>query len=240
MVAKCKDGSPCIENRERCICALTTHVPTFKDLSKEELHKITTISSIKLFQKDEIIFFENQICNYLFLLLNGKVKIYKTNESRELILRILEAPVIFAEAPVYDSIPYYNASAIALEDSEVLMVNKEKFKQLSIENPTLILNMLSLFSSRIRTLDNQLENLNLKSVDARLANYLLELKPANAGDMGLVKLPVSKTTLASILGTVIETLSRTFKAFKKAGLVEVEDSNVKILDYEKLEELASK
>lgn len=230
----------CLENRERCICALTQYTPTFKELSQEELHEITTISFLKSFQKDEIIFFENQVCKYLYLLLKGKVKVYKVGNSKELILRILEAPVIFAEAPVFDRIHYFNASAAAMEDSEVLMIDKEKFRELTMKNPKLIESILELFGSRVRQLDEQLEYMNLKTVEARLANYLLELKPINHDDPSLVKFPISKTTLASVLGTVIETLSRTLKSFKKDGLIVEEDESIKIVDYEKLEELAHK
>lgn len=237
-VGLCDLPIPCKENRERCICSITKNVPTFKNLSREDLHQITEISSLKNFRKDEIIFFEDQACKNLYLLLNGKVKIYKTNDSRELILRIIENNMIFAEAPVFDEVPFYNASAAALEDSEVLMFDKEKFQEIAFNKPELVKNLLSLFSSRIRNLDKQIEYLNLKGVESRLANYLLELKPINSDGECLLELPVSKTMLASMLGTVIETLSRSLKNFKTKGLISVDENQIRILDYEKLEELA--
>ncbi|MDD9897980.1 MAG: Crp/Fnr family transcriptional regulator, partial [Candidatus Melainabacteria bacterium] len=228
------------ENREKCICALTSLSPTFKDLDRDELHQITEISSLKNFLKDEIIFFENQLCEYLCILLEGKVKIYKASESKEFILRTLEPTTIFAEAPVFDEVPYYNASATALEDCEILLVKKEEFKELAMNNPKLVSNLLALFSSRVRTLDKQLELLSLKGVESRLANYLLELKPPNTSDMNQLQLDMPKTMLASSLGTVIETLSRAFNGLKKKGFIEMQEDLVKIVDYDSLEELASK
>lgn len=234
----CDPFPQCRDEKDICICALISSSLIFKNLSPDDLHLISQMSSNKLFKKGEILFKEDDLCNFLHVLVSGKVKLYKSNASRELVLKIYEGPASFSEAPVFDEIPYHNASAQALTDANLILINKDPFKNMAANNPTLASNLFSQFSNRIRTIDKQIESLNLKSVEARLANYILELIPKREGNIMVLRLQVSKTMLAAKLGTVIETLSRAFRNLKNQNLILMQDDAIEILDYERLEELA--
>lgn len=96
--------------------------------------------------------------------------------------------------------------------------------------------MLAVLSYRLRQFTVQVENLSLKEVPARLAAYLLRLHEQQ--NKAWVTLPISKGQLASLLGTIPETLSRIFAKMTTMGLIAVERRNIHLVDPDGLEALA--
>jgi CRP/FNR family transcriptional regulator len=97
--------------------------------------------------------------------------------------------------------------------------------------------MIGGLSRFLRQFATQIEELTFKDVPARLARYLLDL----AGDEATrVELPISKSQLASNLGTVSETLSRTLRKLSDDDVVRVNGKTIEILDYDRLEDLSFK
>jgi CRP/FNR family transcriptional regulator len=97
--------------------------------------------------------------------------------------------------------------------------------------------MLAILSMRLRQFTVQIENLSLKEVPGRLASYLLYL--ANEQEQkDFVALNISKGQLASLLGTIPETLSRILAKMNKQNLIEVSGRDIKLLDRIGLEELS--
>ena len=97
------------------------------------------------------------------------------------------------------------------------------------------INMIAGLSRYLRQFATQVEQLTFQDVPARLAKYLLTLPGAETGS---VVLPISKGQLASNLGTVSETLSRTLRKLSDEGLLEVEGKNITLCDLDEMEELA--
>ena len=93
--------------------------------------------------------------------------------------------------------------------------------------------MLAVLSRRLRQFATQIENLSLKEGPARLAGYLL-YTAEEQGSSDSVSLPVSKGQLASLLGTIPETLSRIFARMSEDGLIRVEGRSITIIDREGL------
>jgi CRP/FNR family transcriptional regulator len=104
-------------------------------------------------------------------------------------------------------------------------------------NPSLCLNLLTDLSLRLRQFTVQIENLTLKEVPGRLASYLLYLSDEE-GQGDHLTLSISKGQLASLLGTIPETLSRILAKMSSISLVEVKGKDIIILDRRGLEELA--
>ncbi|MCX5853557.1 MAG: helix-turn-helix domain-containing protein, partial [Deltaproteobacteria bacterium] len=100
------------------------------------------------------------------------------------------------------------------------------------------LNMLAVLSARLRRFAALVEDLSLKEVPVRLATYLLYLsnKSRNADD---VDLDISKGQLASLLGTIPETLSRILGKMTRQGLIRSQGSRISILDRNGLSEIAT-
>jgi len=128
-----------------------------------------------------------------------------------------------------------------LEDSRLYYLRKSDFVRLIRQDPQLALNMLSGLSLLLRNLAQQVEDLSLHEVSSRLARYLLD--QAFKNDFPLVNgvqipLEVKKNLLASRLGTIGETLSRTLTKMKQRGLLEIKKDAVVIQDLALLKEVA--
>ena len=104
--------------------------------------------------------------------------------------------------------------------------------------PELALRMLGSMSAHLRTLIAQLEDLTLKDVETRLANWLIKRCPdPDSPRPTTIELWTTKRVLAAELGTVSETLSRTLAKFRQQKLVSVKGKTLTILSPLKLREL---
>jgi CRP/FNR family transcriptional regulator len=100
------------------------------------------------------------------------------------------------------------------------------------------MNMLAILSQRLKYFSRLVEDLSLKEVPQRLAAYLLYL--ASTGNNNVpVDLSISKGQLASLLGTIPETLSRILNRMASQGLIEVKGRTMKLLNHDALKSLAS-
>jgi CRP/FNR family transcriptional regulator len=216
---------------------ILTRTSLFKGLSEEQLDRINMIASHRQYQKGESIFSEGDEGDGFYIVMEGSVKIYKVSmDGKEQILHICGPGQPFGEVPVFsgDNFP---ANAEAIQNTRLLFIPRSAFIRLLADNPSLAMNMLGILSLRLRQFTVQVENLSLKEVPGRLASYLNYLSGEQGETVG-VQLPISKGQLASLLGTIPETLSRIFSKMSEYGLIEVDGPHITILDEAGLEELA--
>jgi CRP/FNR family transcriptional regulator len=180
---------------------------------------------------------EGDDCNGFYIVAAGKVKIYKVSfEGKEQIFHIYGPGNPFGEVPVFSG-QKFPANAQTILKSHLLFFPRTAFVDLISDNPSLSLNMLAILSMRLRQFTVQIENLSLKEVPGRLASYLLYL--ANEQEQeDFVALNISKGQLASLLGTIPETLSRILAKMNNQNLIEVSGRDIKLLDRIGLEELS--
>jgi len=216
--------------------------PLFAGLKEEDLKRIRAVASLKQIGKREILFGEGEEAKGFYVILSGKVKLYKISpEGKEQILHVVSAPDAFAEAALFLE-GTYPAFAEALADSQLLFFPKRNFIQLIERNPQLSINMIVSLSHFLRRFASLIEELSLKEVSSRVAKYLvdLSLKSAKEGkNPREVELDLSKNQLASKLGTISETLSRTLTKMKAKEVIDVKKNRILILKRELLEEMAS-
>ena len=215
-----------------------THTALFSGLDQSQRSKIANIMRQKDYQRRETIFREGDPGIGFYVVAEGKVKIYKTSvEGKEQILHIYGPGNPFGEVPVFSG-NRFPANAQAIEKSRLLFFPRNDFIDLIAHHPSLALNMLAVLSMRLRQFTLQVENLSLKEVPARLAAYLLYLaKEQNNADN--VTLPISKGQLASLLGTIPETLSRIFNKMTQHDLISVAGNQIALRNPETLAALAS-
>lgn len=216
--------------------------PLFAGLEEDDLKRVRAISTLRQVHKRELLFSEGQEAKGFYVIFSGRVKLYKISpEGKEQILHIVSSPDSFAEAALFHE-GSYPAFAEALTDCQLLYIPKREFIQLIEKNPQLGINMIVSLSQYLRRFASLIEELSLKEVSSRIAKYLLDLsvKAAKEGkDSRTVELDLSKSQLASKLGTISETLSRTFGKMKARGIIDVEKNKILILDRKSLEEIAS-
>lgn len=216
---------------------ILSQTPLFNGLSPENLEKLNRIIVDKLHKKGSVIFNEGDAADGFYVVAEGKVKIYKLSlDGKEHILHIYGPGNPFGEVPMFSGMRF-PANAQALVKSRVLYFPRPAFVQLISENPSLSLNMLAVLSRRLREFTVQIENLSLKEVPGRLASYLIYLG-REQGNPEQVTLNVSKGQLASLLGTIPETLSRIFARMSAQDIIDVKGSEIKILNSEGLADLA--
>jgi len=219
------------------ILAIMSETPLFSGLSNEQLEEIRQIAVAKAYDRGQPIFWDGDKGTGFYIVISGKVKVYKMSpEGKEQILHFYGPGQPFGEVPVFAG-DVFPASAQAMLKSRLLFFPRQGFINLISANPSLALNMLAVLSMRLRQFTVQVENLSLKEVPGRLASYLLYMSREQK-NTAILNLPVSKGQLASLLGTIPETLSRIFNRMSTQGLIEVRGSEIHLLQMEDLEELA--
>jgi len=211
--------------------------PLFSDLPESQLNEVCRIAVDRFFHRKETVFSEGDDGNGFFIVASGTVKVYKVSpDGKEQILHIFGPGEPVGEVPVFTGQPF-PASAEALVKSHLLFFPRKAFVDLISENPFLSLNMLAVLSERLRQFTVQIENLSLKEVPGRLSTYLLYLSEEQENKESL-SLNISKGQLASLLGTIPETLSRIFAKMSDQNLIDVNGRHIKLLDRMGLEILA--
>ncbi len=217
--------------------SVISNTPLFKGLPQSQLEKIEKIAVKRDFKKKELIFSEGDKSNGFYIVTLGMVKIYKVSiEGKEQILHIFGQGEPFGEVPVFSG-SAFPANAQAIERCSLIFFPRDTFVQFISENIPVVLNMLGLLSMRLRQFTVQIENLSLKEVPGRLAGYLLLLAEEQQNE-NIIQLNISKGQIASLLGTIPETLSRIFSKMNDMELIEVKGRNIKILDSDGMEDLA--
>jgi len=219
------------------ILNIISAIPLFNGLPADQLSAIQQIAVEKQFNKGQTIFSEEDETKGLFVVVDGRVKIYKvSSEGKEQILHIIEAGQSFGEVTIFTG-QQMPANAQTLAKSRLLLFPRSAFVGLVTANPSLALNLLAIMSKKLRQFAVQIENLSLKEIPARLASYLIYLAEEQ-GSADAVTLNVSKGQLASLLGTIPETLSRIFAKLSGQNLIRVEGPKIALLDLEGIEDLA--
>lgn len=211
-------------------------VPLFAGLDEAQLLKIQGISRVVDNTRRDVLFREGEPAEGIFVLLSGRVKIYKLSpDGKEHILHVVRPGQAFAEAAVF--MPGgYPAYAEALQKSRTLVLPKEPFLRLLREEPTISLNIIATLSRYLKQFADRIEDLSLKDVSARVARWFLSTSLEKGRDFW--DLEITKGELASQVGTVSETLSRTLRKFQDAGWLQVRGRFVKILDKAALQAVA--
>lgn len=209
--------------------------PLFSDVSPDDLEQLTSIVHHRKVQRGELLFSEGDTAKGFYVVAEGRVKVYKLSaDGKERILHIVQPGATFAEAAIFgDGI--YPAYAEPLVASRLLFFPKREFLNLLHNQTQMAINMISGLSRYLRQFATQVEQLTFQDVPARLAKYLLALSGAETGK---VMLPISKGQLASNLGTVSETLSRTLRKLSDEGIIKVEGKNITLCNLDELEDLA--
>ncbi|HMP84344.1 MAG TPA: Crp/Fnr family transcriptional regulator [Verrucomicrobiota bacterium] len=210
----------------------------FTGLPPEDIQSVAEFTAIKSLEKGEYLFRENEPALGFYIVQRGAINVHRVSAAgKEQVIHIFRSGASFAEAALAMSTGY-PADARAVETSQVLLVRKDGFVSLLRKRPELALRMLAAMSSHLRVLVGQLEDLTLKDVETRLANWLVKRCPDPDNERpAVVRLPATKRVLAAELGTVSETFSRTLAKFRQQKLVKVDGKSITVLSPARLSEL---
>ena len=208
----------------------------FSDFDQRELDVIQQIAVRREYRKGQTIFSEGDPSRAFFLVVSGAAKIYRVGpDGRESVMHVVEAGDSFAEAAMF--METYPATAEALAAGTTLIqIDKNAFKQRLARDPKLSFKIIGSLVGWLAQMRNALTDFTLKEVPARFASYVLSL-PAAPGQP--IKVSISKTTLAQMLGTTKETFSRVLHRLAQHRVLTYRGSQIQILDRKRLDKIAS-
>ncbi len=217
--------------RQVAISATLRQCQMFASLAPADLAAVAEACTVRSLPKGGLLFREGEKSEGFYVMQSGSVSIFRlTPDGREQIICVFHAPESFAEAAMA-TVETYPANAMALEPSQVIVVNKSRFRDLIRRQPELSLHMLGSMSVHLKHLVQSLQDIKSRQIEYRLAEWLLRQTPASApGVTAICELPVTKKVLAGQLGVTSETLSRAFARFRKEKLILVEGARVHLLN----------
>jgi CRP/FNR family transcriptional regulator len=217
---------------------IMAQIPLFSGMPEKQLEELTDIVIDQTFGKGQSIFSEGDEASGFYVVISGRVKVFKLSpEGKEQILHIFGAGEPFGEVPMFAG-GRFPANAETIEKSRIFFFSRPTLIDLIRRQPSLALNMLAALSRLLRQLTHLVENLSLKEVPGRLAAYLLHLSELREGSDDL-ELDVAKGQLASLLGTIPETLSRILAKMTNQGIIEMQGRRIRLIDRQTLDDLAS-
>ncbi|MDH4944836.1 Crp/Fnr family transcriptional regulator [Sulfurimonas sp. C5] len=197
----------------------------FNSLNEEEIKAIESMSVIKKLQRDEILFYEGETAKSFYFLLEGKLKLYKTNsKANEIVLHLFQAPTMVAEMATIEDIPFPATARAQTNNTFVAVIEKEKFLNLLEITPKLSWHIIKSLTSKIKTLEKSINRNLVLDATAKVCSLLQE----NHDILQTHK----NIQIANILNITPETLSRTLRKLKDLRVL---DDKNNLIDQEKLE-----
>jgi CRP/FNR family transcriptional regulator len=218
------------------ILKVLKHVPLFEGLPPQQLELLAGCARENRYRSGEAVFMDAQEAKALYLIIWGRVKIFKTSsEGREQTIFIFGPGEPFCLTAMTDEVS--PASATALEDTRIIYFPSEMLENVARTEPALLFNLMLVLIRRLKESLMLIESLSLKEIPQRVAAYILNTLERE-GDPDTIELDISQRELAKILGTIPETLSRVFKKFAQDGILRVENRTVTIMDHAALKAVA--
>jgi len=201
----------------------------FENLNDEQFKLLSSFARKNKYEKDSILFYEKEVPTSLILLVEGTLKVYKTDmKNNEIILNRFRPMSMIAEMAILEGIPY-PASAVFETNGTIIEIDFERFKKEFFNNPEIALMFFKSLSKKIKYLEDVIAlNIVLDST-SRLAKFLCN----NEETLKSLK----HYEVAKHLHMTPETLSRTFKKLVVLDLVEKDSSGYIIKSRDGLEVL---
>ena len=205
-------------------------VSIFSKLNDEQIEKLKKISVIKKFSAKEILFYEGDAPIYLYVLLQGTLKVYKTNhKGQQIFLHQFYPGGLVAELANFENIPY-PATAEFMSESEVLRIDYKALEHDFFKNPDISFEIIKSLIAKHKILIDVIQKEVILTADAKVAKFILE--------NGELFKTLKNTQVASILNLTPETLSRTLSKFKSSQMIELDEKHqIHVINAQKLEEV---
>ncbi|MCX8110614.1 MAG: Crp/Fnr family transcriptional regulator [Syntrophorhabdaceae bacterium] len=200
------------------------NVNLFNILDDEDIKLISRIATIKSIPKGYVVFQEGEKGDALYIIIKGKVKVsLYDDEGREYILDIIGKDGFFGELSILDDLPR-SANIVTTEDCEFIILKRDDFIKLLMENPAITVNILKTMAARLRAADERIKGLAFFSVEGRILKYLIELGEETGIKVKnhiIIENGPSQVEIASSCGCSRETVSRMLKNLVNKGIITV-------------------
>ena len=213
---------------------LLQSVALFWDLSEEELGYISEKMIARHYESGKFIFLEDSEGEQCFFVVKGSVKVTRlSKDGREVILAMLNEGEFFGELALLDG-ESRSANVIALEETEVLTLNREDFLVVLHDYPQIAIQLLKEMAHRLRKSDRQIASLSLSDAEKRIALCIIRFADEQGvirrGQVSIPRVPIQQD-IANMAGTSRETVSRAINVLEKEHYIKRQGRELLILDY---------
>jgi CRP/FNR family transcriptional regulator, cyclic AMP receptor protein len=220
---------------------LLSGVDLLAALSQEQLERIAHGIPAKSFQVGEHVFTPANRGEIFFLLLEGRVRIYRLEAGQEATISVLEAGEMFGEA-AFTSRKGKGSYAQVIAASSIAFLNRSTFYRLIRRDPELGIRAIELLGERLSFYEQRIADMGLKKVPARLASLILQLVETEGivTGKGRYRLSAHYTheQLALMVGAKRVAVSRAMKGLREAGAVETGRRRIVVKDAKALGRIA--
>ena len=200
-------------------------VPIFSELTDEDIVSLSRLAIRKRYAKDAVVFFENEEGDFFFMILDGRIKVtILGDDGREVILSLLGTGDFFGEMALLDNEPR-SATAIAVEESELLSLHRTDFQGVIGDNLAISIALIKVLTARLRKANHQISTLALLDVYGRVARVILDMAREEGRRLKDGRIAFRRAThqeIANRIGTTRETVTRMLKDLERQGLIKVE------------------
>jgi CRP-like cAMP-binding protein len=216
-------------------------IPLFQDLSHETMHRLVTCIEMREVRRRQVIYLPGDPGQAVFFVNGGRVKISKvTRDGKELTLAYRGPGEVFGELVMIDGGPR-EEMAEAMENALITELERGEFERLVQKEGMIGYRLSKVIAQRRRDVENKIEQLIFKDVNAKLAELLLRLATEYGIEDSrgtLVSLKITHQEMANLIGSTRETVSLTLSQFKRRGLIQTDGRKVILADREGLRALA--
>jgi DNA-binding response OmpR family regulator len=194
---------------------------------------------VESYERKQILYQENKKPRFLYYLVKGKVKCYKTNEDgKEYIMSLQSAGDFIGYTALLED-TYYQDSAVILEDAEIMPIPREDFLQMIYTDINIATKFIHIITHNIKEKEDRLLNIAYNSLRKRVATALVEIVTKFNLSEQLMPIEISREEIAQYVGTATESLIRTLSDFKAERLIEIKSGRILVNNIEKLKNLAN-
>jgi len=215
----------------------------FSTISSDDQRDLYSIGEKCCFSKDEMIFHIGSASNDIYILLEGRVKIYElSQEGKELILWFCFPGELFGLAEVVKR-DFREVNAQACSSVEILVIKHAEFKQYLHDHPDVAMEVITLLSSRLRELGDVLLNLASDDVTSRVVKLITRLSARYGKPFGndvYLDIPLTHQEMADMIGTSRQTVTTVLGSLRRKGILRTEQRNIYIQDSQWLESFTAK
>lgn len=225
------------ESQKQLYSASLEKISTLLDKNKglEELSKLISERKVRNIKKKQVIYYEGDTVNGIYLIISGGVKTIKVaGDGREL-LTGMYGPDEYFGIPALLANESYKDTAEATEDTSLCLLPRLPLEELLNKFPDVAAQFIKILANNILDKEEQLLQLAYHSVRKRMAEVLIRLNTKENPENS--QLNVSRDNLAAMAGIATETVSRILSDFKDEGLIERKASQITILNAVKLQNM---
>ena len=206
--------------------------------NSKTLEELTAESNVNGYKKKQVIYKQGNHPHYLFYIVKGKVKTFKTHEDgKDLVIDLYNEGDFFGYTTLLES-AIYKETAEAIEETELALIPKKDFEDLLNTNPAIARKLISLLSKNVVAKEDHLLGIAYNTLRKKVAEALVSMqKKYHTNKKENFTIDISREELATIAGTATESLIRTLSDFKSENLIDIKTGKISIVDEKKLNNL---